>query len=242
MNTGGDFMKSLLKNLSYFWEDNRNYIKAGAIILVILAAAFLFIFYGKDNDNLKIHKNKYDKNIDSHSIEKKDSNSSKASTNKKNKQNKDKKIIDGGSDLSDENSMYIDIEGAVVNPGVYRIREGDRIFHAIAKAGGLKDTADIKSINKAEVLSDGQKIYIYELGEEGDSSGLSSDGNSGEKININIADVNKLQEIEGIGPSMANRIIEYRNTNGRFKKIDDLKNVSGIGDKRFESMKNSITI
>ena len=61
-------------------------------------------------------------------------------------------------------------------------------------------------------------------------------------IKINIADENKLQEIQGVGPSMANRIIEYRKSNGRFKKIDDLKNVSGIGDKRFESMKESITI
>lgn len=236
-------MKSLLKNLNYFWEDNRNYIKAGAIILVILAAAFLFIFYGKDDDKLTVNKIDYENKSNSYSKENNSSDLSKISDKKKsskNKNHKNNKNVNGEPDTSDV--MYIDIEGAVVNPGVYRIREGDRIFHAIAKAGGLKDTADINSINKAEVLSDGQKIYIYELGEEGHSGGLTSDEISGEKININIADVNKLQEIEGIGPSMANRIVEYRNTNGRFKKIDDLKNVSGIGEKRFESMKNSITI
>lgn len=236
-------MKSMFKNLSYFWEDNSKYIKAGAIILIIIAAAFLFILYGENGDKLSVNKNSYDNNKDLHSIEKNGSNSSKMSTNKKSKKNnKQSKNADGEIDASDENSMYIDIEGAVINPGVYRIKEGDRIFHAIAKAGGLKDTADIKSINKAEVLSDGQKIYIYELGEEGHSGDSTSDENSGDKVNINSADVNKLQEIEGIGPSMANRIIEYRKTNGRFKKLDDLKNVSGIGEKRFESMKNSITI
>lgn len=236
-------MKSMFKNLSYFWEDKSQYIKAGAIIIVIIAAAFLFILYGKDDDKLSVNKNGYDNNKDSHSIEKNDSNSSKLSINKKStKKNKHNKNVDSEIDLSDENSMYIDIEGAVVNPGVYRIKEGDRIFHAIAKAGGLKDKADIKSINKAEVLSDGQKIYIYELGEAGHSGDSTSDENSGDKVNINSADVNKLQEIEGIGPSMANRIIEYRKTNGRFKKLDELKNVSGIGEKRFESMKNSITI
>lgn len=236
-------MKSMFKNLSYFWEDNSKYIKAGAIILIIIAAAFLFILYGENDDKLSVNKNGYDNNKDLHSIEKNGSNSSKMSTNKKTKaNNKQSKNADGEIGTSDENSMYIDIEGAVINPGVYRIREGDRIFHAIAKAGGLKDTADVKSINKAEVLSDGQKIYIYELGEEGHSGDSTSDENSGDKVNINSADVNKLQEIEGIGPSMANRIIEYRKTNGRFKKLDELKNVSGIGEKRFESMKNSITI
>lgn len=239
-------MKSLLKNLNYFYEDNRKYIKAGAIILVILAAAFLFIFYGKDDEDLKV------KNIDNNDNQKyygKEDHSSdlpisssKNKSSKKSKKAQNKKSSDVDSNSSDEYSMYIDIEGAVVNPGVYKIREGDRIFHAIAKAGGLKDTADINSINKAEVLSDGQKIYIFEVGEEGHGSDGSSAGNSGDKININIADENKLQEIQGVGPSMANRIIEYRKSNGRFKKIDDLKNVSGIGDKRFESMKESITI
>ena len=236
-------MKSLLKNLSYFWEDNRNYIKVGAIILVILAAAFLFILYGKDDEKLTIKKVDYDNNNGHHSMKNNSSDLSKTSNkSKKNKIHKNNNNADTENNSSDEDSMYIDIEGAVVNPGVYRIREGDRIFHAIAKAGGLKDTADIKSINKAEVLSDGQKIYICELGEEDHGGGVSSGENLGNKININIADEIKLQEIQGIGPSMANRIVEYRKLNGKFKKIDDLKNVSGIGDKRFDSMKDSITI
>lgn len=239
-------MKSLIKNLRYFLEDNRKYIRAGAIILVIIAAAFLFVLYGEKDQDLKVKDINYNHANDSYSNQNNSSNSSKASNKKKssknNKESNNGKNLDAGDDNSDEYSMYIDIEGAVINPGVYKIREGDRIFHAIAKAGGLKDTADIKSINKAEVLSDGQKIYIFEVGEDGHSSDVSSSGNVGDKININIADENKLQEIQGIGPSMANRIIEYRKSNGRFKKIDDLKNVSGIGDKRFESMKDSITI
>lgn len=239
-------MKSLIKNLRYFLEDNRKYIRAGAIILVIIAAAFLFVLYGEKDQDLKVKDINHNHANDSYSNQNNSSNSSKASNKKKssknNKESNNGKNLDAGDDNSDEYSMYIDIEGAVINPGVYKIREGDRIFHAIAKAGGLKDTADIKSINKAEVLSDGQKIYIFEVGEDGHSSDVSSSGNVGDKININIADENKLQEIQGIGPSMANRIIEYRKSNGRFKKIDDLKNVSGIGDKRFESMKDSITI
>ncbi len=243
-------MKSIVRKISFFWEDYSGYIKAVAIILLIGVAAFLFFINGDKDDSLKISKdiksviesddylNKERQN------EEKDSNGkikdkSKKGFNKLKNGNK----INNTEDLEEKSLMYVDIEGEVLRPGVYKINDGDRVFQVIAQAGGLTEEADLNTINKAEVVTDGQKIHIYKKGEVADcGKGGSSAGEYGGKININQADESKLQDIPGVGPSMASRIVEYRKTNGRFNTIDDLKNVSGIGDKRFESMKDMVTI
>lgn len=161
--------------------------------------------------------------------------------------------------------IYVDIGGEVNSPGVYEVSEGTRLFQVIEKAGGLTENADIDVINRAESVYDGQKILIesYEETESGSESadkskeiknsgvansyvnsyynGVSTDTDE-VQVNINTADSVTLQTIPGIGPSKAERIIEYRSTNGSFKSIDDIKNISGIGNKTFESIKKYLTV
>jgi len=136
-------------------------------------------------------------------------------------------------------NIYVDISGCVNNPGVYELKEGTRVFQLIEEAGGLTEDADIEDLNRAEEVIDGQKIVIYS--KDSDIETTSSESSSG-KININRADSAKLQEIPGVGPATAQKIIEYREQNGKFKSIEDIKNVSGIGSKTFESLKEYITV
>ena len=147
--------------------------------------------------------------------------------------------------VSEENAgeIYVDIGGAVNNPMLARLPAGSRVENAIEAAGGITDKADMTSINRAEFVEDGQKIFIPELmtDDEGNVVSTSAEEFSG-KVNINSADSSQLETLTGVGPSTAQKIIDYRNQNGRFSKIEDLKNVSGIGDKTFEKLKDDITI
>lgn len=152
--------------------------------------------------------------------------------------------------------IMIDVAGAVQNPSVVELPEGSRVFEAIQRAGGLTKEADTDYINQAELLTDGEKIYIptkqevQESQKDNDfpgSIGLAGNGYSHEAgqsrlININTADSGTLQQLSGIGPATAEKIINYRNENGKFNSIEEIKNVSGIGDKTFEKLKNKITI
>lgn len=140
-------------------------------------------------------------------------------------------------------TIYADICGCVKNPGVYELAEGTRIFQLIEEAGGLTDDADIAGLNRAEVVTDGQKIIIPAIGEDtGTAEGTSGAyTDAGGRININKADAKQLQEIPGVGPATADKIIQYRESHGKFSAVDDIKNVSGIGDKTFERMKEYIT-
>ena len=164
-------------------------------------------------------------------------------------------VMESGED-SDNNTVepdvasgniYVDVGGAVVTPKVVCLSEGARIFEAIDAAGGISKTAVTKYLNMAAVCEDGQKIYVPSLSEitedekksvitssagytgglDNSESGISTGG----KININTASSEQLQTLSGIGPSMAARIIQYREENGKFATIDDLTNVSGIGEK-----------
>ena len=144
--------------------------------------------------------------------------------------------------------IFVDIDGAVKNPGVYKVSEGTRLFQVIDLAGGLTEDASTDSLNRAEAVYDGQKITVYSSDTEGysqddtDGGVPAEKGITGGKVNINTADSVTLQTIPGIGPSKAARIIEYRESQGRFKKIDDIKNVTGIGDMTFENIKGYITV
>ena len=141
--------------------------------------------------------------------------------------------------------LVVDISGCVKTPGIYETPDGTRLHEVIELAGGLTKDADIDAINQAEPVTDGQKILIpakMEAG-KGDSGTTSSEASaSGGKININQADITGLQEIPGVGPATADKIIQYRESNGKFQSIEDLKNVSGIGDKTFQKMRDRICL
>lgn len=149
-------------------------------------------------------------------------------------------------------SVIIHITGAVKNPGVYQLKSTDRVIDAVRIAGGATEVANLDAVNLAALLRDGQKIIIpYKIlknpEEENNENiyksieGMYSSSTSG-KININTANASTLQTLPGIGPVLSERIIEYRNQNGLFGIIDDIKDVSGIGEKKFEGIKDLICV
>ena len=163
--------------------------------------------------------------------------------------------------------IIVHITGHVNSPGIVKLPDGSRVSDAIDSAGGTTAEADLSPINLAYRLEDGQKVYIPSLQEvkerkqettssedyisqdSGDSvileeNSYSKEGNqqSQDKININSATQTQLELIPGVGPSTALKIIEYRNTNGKFESIEDIKSVKGIGDTKFENMKEYICI
>ncbi len=141
-----------------------------------------------------------------------------------------------------DRSIYAYVCGAVANPDVYRLDEGTRIYEAIELAGGCIDGADMTSLNLADKIADGQKVYVPMEGEAVTvSSGNVSDA-AGSKININTATVSELTSLPGIGESRANDIVNYRTKNGFFGTIEDIKNVSGIKDAAFEKIKDYIKV
>jgi competence protein ComEA len=148
-------------------------------------------------------------------------------------------------DISQVNSkVMIDIEGEVIHPGIYELKKGDRVGDVLVLTGGLGAGADRdwvdQNLNRAELLIDGEKIYIPKAGESYKVVSLSS--SSSALVNINAANAEELDKLDGIGPSLANRIIDYRVKNGGFKTLDEIKLVSGIGDKLFEKIKDEISI
>ena len=152
--------------------------------------------------------------------------------------------------IQEPQKIKIHITGEVNNEVIVELEEGSRIDDAIKAAGDITELADLSKVNLAYELSDGQKVYIPSVNEEIEEYATSDAGenvleeksSSNGKININIASSEELQTISGIGESLANRIIDYRNSNGKFKSVEDLKNVSGIGVKKFEDIKSKIIV
>ena len=148
------------------------------------------------------------------------------------------------------------ITGAVVNNGIVEVKESARINDVIEAAGGVTDDADLSNVNLAYAVKDGQKIYIPSKNDKEDIEDLKiisdeagtdiiNEGDevqSSGKVNINTATKEELQTLSGIGESTASKIITYREENGKFKKIEDIKNVPGIGDAKFENIKDKITV
>ena len=142
-----------------------------------------------------------------------------------------------------ETVIFVDIKGAVKNPGVYQMKVGDRVKDALDAAGGLTEEADSQKVNLAKRLEDQMVIVVPKVGEEAEAipAGVTSKETSKEgKVNINTATVEELKTLKGVGEKKAEAIIEYRKKNGSFKTKEDLMKVRGIGKKLFESFEERI--
>ena len=150
--------------------------------------------------------------------------------------NDDVMEVENVKEESDSN-LFVDIKGAVHNPGVYDMNEGERVIDAVEEAGGFLASAEEESVNLALRLYDEMMIYIPFEGEKGS---LSEDGLSNDRFNINQASIEELMDLPGIGATRAQDIVEYRKENGPFQSVDDLLQISGIGEKTLERFKDQL--
>ncbi len=148
-------------------------------------------------------------------------------------------------DLTDEvelPELYIHVVGEVKKPGIYLLPIGSRLVDAIFAAGGFGNKADQGSVNLARVLTDGEQVIILPQGSVGDfipgDAGLRGPG----LISLNRSPASELEQLPGVGPALAGRMVDWRAANGGFKSKDDLQNVSGIGDKLFAAIEKLVTL
>ncbi|MFT3799179.1 helix-hairpin-helix domain-containing protein [Microbacterium sp.] len=135
-------------------------------------------------------------------------------------------------------AIYVHVSGAVANPGLYRLDDGARVVDVIAAAGGLAADADEAGVNLARPLSDGEQLSVPRIGEAAQPGASTSDG----LVNLNTADAATLDTLPRIGPALAQRIIDWREANGRFTSVEDLLAVSGIGEKMLAGLCDLVTV
>ena len=155
-------------------------------------------------------------------------------------------IEDTSSDTPIVEKIFVHVEGAVAAPGLFELSEGSRVYDAIQAAGGFTEDARHDAVNLARVLTDGEQIIVPTTQTDGGSdttpATAASPGTATGKVNINTADAATLDTLPGIGASTAAKIVADREANGPFKTIEDLKRVSGIGDKKFTQLEGCITV
>ncbi|EJU24043.1 type II secretion system protein K-like protein [Peptoanaerobacter stomatis] len=153
-------------------------------------------------------------------------------------------VIEQDSAAVKNEKVVVYISGEVVNPQVIEMKDGDRLIDAVEKCGGMTENADKNAVNLALLLKDEDHYVIPKIGENlqlnTSSNNKSSQNNN--LVNINTADKTTLISLPSIGEKTAEKIIQYRETNGNFKSIDDIKNINGIGEKKFEQIKDLITV
>lgn len=217
-------------------EKNKKTLIFAAIVIGLCAIAGVKIFESEGNARYEIAQSE---EIEKESTDPKQSNDTSQNTNN-----------------SPTTEVTVYISGAVKTEGVVTMSSEDRLSDAIKVMGGIVEGADMNAINLAEKLVDGKHYVIPKQGEQipvdvnaggGTSGGAAqtAGGNAqgqGGLVNINIATLEQLDTLPGVGEATANKIITYREENGGFKTIEDLKNVKGIGDKKFEDMKSSICV
>lgn len=214
--------------------ENKKKIISIALAIMIVIGFIIYMVINNQNDN-EINFEELVANQNN------EENEQESETNENNTQEETKKEI------------VVHITGEVKKEGVVYLEEGSRVVDAIKKAGGETKEADLSQVNLAYVLQDGQKIYIPNKNEKisaytSENMGDNIEQNNtttkkeGAKVNINTAGVEELDQLPGIGPAIAQRIIDYRNEHGEFKKIEDIQEVKGIGDAKFSEIKDSITV
>jgi competence protein ComEA len=159
---------------------------------------------------------------------------------------KKSEVLKQNDEYGSKKDIKVYICGEIKKPGVYTLIEGDRIVKLIDIAGGLTEKADMSSINLAMKLKDEDFIRVPEIvsntSQTQKTSNSSINQNTSNKININTADLEQLKTLPRIGDALGQRIIDYREASGPFRDIKDINNVSGIGDKMFEGLKDKITV
>lgn len=195
---------------------------SAAVFLVLLAISYFHPFSGKNDSNTMAWNDVSTKPVTS-PVKKEQTNQSA----------KPKMIM-------------IDVKGAVKTPGVYQMKDGDRVLNAIQQAGGFLKNADRLQINLAKRLQDEMVVYVPKKGEKVQqippgTARIQGSSKSGGKIAINTASETDLEKLPGVGPATAEAIIHYRKQHGPFKKADDLLNVPGIGEKSMQDIQDQIT-
>lgn len=216
------------------------------LLIVFLCITTSFILYGKNKS--KVFKDEYMKDIfvDEEEDVYKNENSIEVTTKSEVASNNQEKSVAN----STNKNIFVEIKGEVVRPDVYEISEGSIIRDLINKAGGLTSEANIDKINRADKLKANQLIIIPNKNDSlnvGSNIGTGDISNSVQAnedniININTATLEELQKISGIGEVKAKGIIQYREQNGGFNSIEEIKNIDGIGEKTFEKMKDQIKV
>lgn len=222
------------------FKNNKIIVASVAVLSIIIGIGGVIYFSYKKVENKEFEQ--FDLSMSS--------NTNKDETNIKNEEKKEK-----NEDNKITEKMYIHIIGEINNPGVIELEKGMRIVDAIEKAGGLTSKADLTKVNLVFSLSDGQKVRIpsvddkekieYVIKDSGNNIIENSTFNTdlgGGKVNINSATQTELETLTGIGPSLAARILEHRNKIGKFKNIEELKNVKGIGQSKFQNIKDEVVV
>ena len=138
--------------------------------------------------------------------------------------------------------LHVYVTGAIQRPDVYLLPEGSIIKDAVAAAGGATEEADLERINLALPVTDGQQVHVPRIGEDSSPVQPPSAQPAAARVNINTADAATLESLPGIGPSLAQRIIEYRQTHGPFERIEDVMDVSGIGTAIFDGIRDLVVV
>jgi len=135
--------------------------------------------------------------------------------------------------------IFVHVVGEVQAPGIYQLNSGARLMDAVFAAGGLSKLADQSSVNLARELTDGEQVVVFKTGEAPTATGAISQVS---RISLNQSSALELEQLPGVGPALAGRIVDWREANGGFKKKEDLLNISGIGDKLFAGIKDEVVL
>jgi competence protein ComEA len=136
--------------------------------------------------------------------------------------------------------IYVDVAGEVRKPGIYQLDSGARVFDVVLLAGGFTAKANQASVNLARTLTDGEQLIVANKSQQNYYSGSSNSANP--LISLNQASESELEQLPGVGPALAGRMIDWRSANGGFKTKEDLLNIAGIGDKLFAQIKDKVTL
>lgn len=215
----------------------------GSVAILILSLVFLVSGYiiNKKDENVY-------KKLNSDNAEAMIFNQSNNNNNEFENSNKTKADDNNASKKQESTkTIIVDIKGAVKNPKEYELPEGSRIRDLVNAAGGLDKDADENTVHFSKILRDEECIIVYKIGEHQNSGTTvietnSTSSNNNGKININIATIEQLSTLYGIGEVKAKAIIEYREKNGGFKSIEELGNVDGIGTKTIDKLRDKVDI